>query len=122
MVFVVTFCVISLIQELQILLGTLLSCTPRVVQTSPHDRDSIQAIFSFVGSKYCAGRQLKFLSTPAPNMLITGRSGNLAPVQQVYVDDDGLSEALLSFIEELERAWWCQYKGQYFTSLVPTQK
>ena len=25
-------------------------------------------------------------------------------------------------MEELERAWWYQYKVQYFTSLVPTQK
>ena len=28
----------------------------------------------------------------------------------------------LSYIEELERSWWYQYKVQYFTSLMPTQK
>ena len=55
-------------------------------------------------------------------MLLTGRSGNVAPVQAAYLDDDGLSEDRLSFVEELERAWWYQYKVQYFSSLVPTQK
>ena len=63
-----------------------------------------------------------FLTPITPNMLLTGRSGNLAPVQQAYLDDDCLSEGRLSFVEELERAWWYQYKVQYFTSLVPTQK
>ena len=32
------------------------------------------------------------------------------------------SGAILSFVEESERAWWYQYKVQYFTSLGPTQK
>ena len=59
-----------------------------------------------------------FLTPIKPNMLLTGRSGNLAPVQKAYVAD----EARLSFVEELERAWWYQYKVQYITSLVPTQK
>ena len=63
-----------------------------------------------------------FLSPITPNMLLTGRSGNRAPVERSYVDDDGLSEGRLSFVEELERTWWYQYKAQYFTSLVPTQK
>ena len=55
-------------------------------------------------------------------MLLTGRSGNRPPVEQAYMDDDNLSDERLSFVEELERAWWYQYKVQYFTSLVPTQK
>ena len=28
----------------------------------------------------------------------------------------------LSYIEELERSWWYQYKVQYFSSLIPRQK
>ena len=63
-----------------------------------------------------------FLTPITPNMLLTGRSGNRAPVERAYVDDEGLSDDRLSFVEELERAWWYQYKVQYFTSLVPTQK
>ena len=27
-----------------------------------------------------------------------------------------------SFVEELEKAWWYQYKVQYFHSLLPTRK
>ena len=63
-----------------------------------------------------------FLTPLTPNMLLTGRSGNRAPVEQAYIDDDGLSDDRLSFVEELERAWWYQYKVQYFASLIPTQK
>ena len=63
-----------------------------------------------------------FLTPITPNMLLTGRSGNRPPVEQAYMDDDNLSDERLSFVEELERAWWYQYKVQYFTSLVPTQK
>ena len=43
-------------------------------------------------------------------------------MERAYIDDDGLSEDRLSFVEELERAWWYQYKVQYFASLVPSQK
>ena len=63
-----------------------------------------------------------FLAPITPNMLLTGRSGNRAPVERAYIDDEGLSDDRLSFVEELERAWWYQYKVQYFSSLVPTQK
>ena len=62
------------------------------------------------------------LLTPlTPNMLVTGRAGGRAPVLQDTGDVD-LPEERLSYIEELERAWWYQYKVQYFTSLVPRQK
>ena len=62
-----------------------------------------------------------FLSPITPNMLITGRSGSRAPIDR-DVNYDELPEQRLSYIEELERAWWYQYKVQYFTSLVPSQK
>ena len=32
------------------------------------------------------------------------------------------SQKLASFVKELERAWWYQYKEQYFSSLGPTQR
>ena len=54
-------------------------------------------------------------------MLLTGRSGSRAPVDR-DVNFDELPQDRLSFVEELEMAWWCQYKVQYFASLVPTQK
>jgi hypothetical protein len=38
------------------------------------------------------------------------------------VNYDEVPEDRLSFVEELELAWWCQYKVQYFASLIPTQK
>ena len=63
-----------------------------------------------------------FLSPITPNMLLTGRSNNRAPTQQVDINFDDLPQDRLSFVEELELAWWCQYKVQYFASLVPTQK
>ena len=63
-----------------------------------------------------------FLTPLTPNMLLTGRSGNRPPVQHAYIDHDDLPDDRLSFVEELERAWWYQYKVQYFTSLIPTQK
>ena len=53
-------------------------------------------------------------------MLITGRSGSLPPLEREKCEE--LPEERLSFIEEIERAWWYQYKVQYFDSLVPTQK
>ena len=62
-----------------------------------------------------------FLTPLTPNMLVTGRSCGRAPVTKDYAPDD-LPEERLSYIEELERAWWYQYKVQYFASLVPTQK
>ena len=63
-----------------------------------------------------------FLTPLTPNMLLTGRSHNMPPLASNYIDYDELPAERLSFVEELERAWWYQYKVQYFTSLVPTQK
>ena len=63
-----------------------------------------------------------FLVPLTPNMMVTGRSRNKPPVACDYIDYDELPEERLSFVEELERAWWYQYKVQYFSSLVPTQK
>ena len=60
-----------------------------------------------------------FLSPLTPNMLITGRSGSVPPKD--YLDTEDPHENL-SFIDELERAWWYQYKVQYFQSLIPTRK
>ena len=64
---------------------------------------------------------IDFLSPITPNMLTTGRSGSRAPVERDYAGDE-LPEERLSYIQELERAWWYQYKVQYFTSLIPCQK
>ena len=52
-------------------------------------------------------------------MLITGR--NSAPPPRDYAD---IEEPVLrkSFLDELEEAWWYQYKVQCFDSLVPTRK
>ena len=61
-----------------------------------------------------------FLVPLTPNMLVTGRSGSLPPMERDGGND--LPDERLSYIEELERSWWCQYKVQYFDSLVPTQK
>ena len=52
-------------------------------------------------------------------MLITGRSGDDAPHD--YIDTVN-PQIRSSFIEELEEAWWYQYKVQYFDSLIPTRK
>jgi hypothetical protein len=62
-----------------------------------------------------------FLTPITPNMLLTGHSGNHPPVQR-NIDYEELPDDRLSYIEELERAWWYQYKVQYFASLVPTQR
>ena len=61
-----------------------------------------------------------FLVPLTPNMLVTGRSGSLPPRERDGSDD--LPDERLSYIEELERSWWYQYKVQYFDSLMPTQK
>ena len=61
-----------------------------------------------------------FLIPLTPNMIITGRSGSLPPMERD--DSNDIPDERLSYIEELERAWWYQYKVQYFDSLVPTQK
>ena len=60
-----------------------------------------------------------FLSPLTPNMLITGRTDSGPPSD--YVDNDD-PQMRYTWIEELERAWWFQFKVQYFQSLVPTRK
>ena len=60
----------------------------------------------------------EFLKPLTPNMLITGRSGSGPPHDLLEVNDP---QTRLSFINELETAWWYQYKVQYFESLVPTR-
>ena len=60
-----------------------------------------------------------FLSPLTPNMLVTGRSASGPPKDSLDEEDPRLR---LSFIEELEKAWWYQYKVQYFHSLIPTRK
>ena len=62
-----------------------------------------------------------FLIPLTPNMLLTGRADRRAPVER-DIEGDDLPADRLSYVEELERAWWYQYKVQYFASLVPTQK
>ena len=52
-------------------------------------------------------------------MLVTGRSVSGPPKDCVDEENPRLR---LSFIDELERTWWYQYKVQYFHSLVPTRK
>ena len=52
-------------------------------------------------------------------MLITGRSASGPPKDFVDEEDPKIR---LSFLDELERSWWYQYKVQYFHSLVPTRK
>ena len=61
------------------------------------------------------------LSPITPNMLLTGRSGSRAPMEN-DVDYDEIPQERLSFVEELELSWWYQYKVQYFASLIPSQK
>ena len=61
-----------------------------------------------------------FLSPLTPNMLITGHCKNAPPKD--YITEDGDPRVRQSFLEELERAWWYQYKVQYFDALIPTRK
>ena len=61
----------------------------------------------------------EFLAPLTPNMLITGRSQSGPPRETVEIDDPRVRK---SFLEELEAAWWYQYKVQCFDSLAPTGK
>ena len=61
------------------------------------------------------------LSPITPNMLLLGRSGSRAPVEY-DTDYNDVPQDRLMFVEELELSWWYQYKVQYFSSLIPTQK
>ena len=60
-----------------------------------------------------------FLVPLTPNHLILGNNGTDPPSDYVDVQDPHASR---TFIDELERAWWYQYKIQYFHSLLPTRK
>ena len=60
-----------------------------------------------------------FLSPLTPNMLLLGRNSTDPPREYVDVEDPQIRK---SFVDELESAWWCQYKVQYFDSLLPTRK
>ena len=60
-----------------------------------------------------------FLAPLTPNMLITGRSGSGPPSEPIVFQDP---REYRSFVDELEQAWWYQYKVQYFHSLLPTRK
>jgi hypothetical protein len=60
-----------------------------------------------------------FLRPLTSNMLLTGRNANGPHVENTEVEDPHLRK---SFIEELEAAWWYQYKVQCFDSLIPTRK
>ena len=53
------------------------------------------------------------LSPITPNMLITGLSGSRASVER-DIDYDELPRDRLTFVEELELAWWYNYKVQCF--------
>ena len=60
-----------------------------------------------------------FLYPLTPNMLLTGRSGSEPPKDYTNVQDP---DQCRTFVDELEQAWWYQYKVQYFHSLLPTRK
>ena len=62
-----------------------------------------------------------FLHPLTPNMLLLGRSGSQPPVEGTIVNEDN-PHVRFSFIDEIENAWWYQYKVQYFQSLMPTRK
>ena len=61
------------------------------------------------------------MSPITPNMLVNGRNGRRAPIYR-DINLNELPDDRLSYIEELERSWWYQYKVQYFRSLIPHQK
>ena len=61
----------------------------------------------------------EFLSPLTPNMLLTWRNASGPPQDYIDVEEPWTRH---SFIQELEAAWWYQYKVQYFDSLIPTRK
>ena len=60
-----------------------------------------------------------YLELITPNMLLTGRSGVDLPGKEFTVDDS--PSARLAYRQELEHAWWEQWKVQCFDSLLPTK-
>ena len=62
-----------------------------------------------------------FLSPLTPNMLVTGRN-SAGPPQEYVHDYDADPRVRKTYLEDLECAWWYQYKVQCFNSLIPTRK
>ena len=60
-----------------------------------------------------------FLVPLTPNQLILGHNGTNPQRNTKEIHDPHASR---TFIDELEQAWWYQYKVQYFHSLLPTRK
>jgi len=56
-----------------------------------------------------------------PNMLILMGDSGVNPPSVIDPDDED-PRLRFSCITEIERAWWYQYKVQYFQSLMPTRK
>ena len=54
-------------------------------------------------------------------MLVTGRN-SAGPPQEYVHDFDADPRVRKSYLEDLEYAWWYQYKVQCFNSLIPTRK
>ena len=90
----------------------LLSAVKRISNILNHRPISVQKTKN-------GGHDEDFLMPLTPNMLITGRSGSGPPKDLIEVQNTQQSR---SFIDELEQAWWYQYKVQYFHSLLPTRK
>ena len=61
----------------------------------------------------------EFLVPLTPNMLLTGRNRNNDDT--TYAEEES-PHIRKSYLEELEAAWWYQYKVQCFESLLPTRK
>ena len=60
-----------------------------------------------------------YLELITPNMLLTARTGVDLPMRE-YSDDDTPIRRL-AYKQELEEAWWQQWKVQCFDSLLPTR-
>ena len=60
-----------------------------------------------------------YLELITPNMLLTGRTGVDLPMRDYSVDDT--PGRRLAYRQELEEAWWQQWKIQCFDSLLPTK-
>ena len=60
-----------------------------------------------------------FIMPLTPNMLLTGRSQS-SPCTAISEEEN--PQIRKSYLDELEAAWWYQYKVQCFDSLLPTRK
>ena len=60
-----------------------------------------------------------YLELITPNMLLTARTGVDLPMREYSDDDTPLRR--LAYKQELEEAWWQQWKVQCFDSLFPTK-